>query len=1804
MSGFLKIAACIVSIGIFTLAGTSTLQAQSGAASNALVDAQPKAVANTSLGQSATLMPDGKWLLIGGLGEDGIPVATVKVFDPQSKQATSLPNSLLQPRAAHSATLLADGTVFVYGGVGSDGTVLNSAERLDPADGTFQAIASLGLIPRAQHTATLLANGQLLIAGGIDGRSSALYDVELYNTVTKQVESFNVRLDSERLNALAALLPANTVLLWGGVDTLGTPLPGAELFDPAQLRFIPYTAEAALALATSLEGPGAPAIEASDPSDGAQAVSVGAGLSIRFSKRLDVRSLNSQTVVLQGPSGATEAKVTPVENGVLLFVTPARELLPESHYTLFISGARDSLGQELPFTAIGFRTETLAAPPSSSPATQAEGSGAAQTPSAARKDNAVVDKSPAGAAPEDEDDEWIPSGPNFKGDWRTGRARERAARTLPQRPEVRLAIHGIAGGSALPLPQGSTAVAGQVLLLNGRPLANVTLSIGQQRAQTDTNGEFVLSEIPAGGQTLVIDGGTASNEQRRYGRYEYRMNVRSGQVNALPFVIWMSRLDTAHAARIGSPTASETIVTTPRIPGLELRIPAGKVIRDSGGKIVTELSITAIPVDQPPFPLPKVPVPVYFTIQPGGAHLEDVSGNGAIGARLIYPNYNGSAPGARMDFWNYDSRDRGWYVYGQGTVSPDGRQTIPDAGVAIYEFTGAMVGLPGIAPPDGPRRGSCKRRDPVDCFTGLFLHGRVDLVINDVVPVKVARTYRPKDLASRSFGIGTMLSFDIYLIGDTDPWTYQELILPDGGRIRFNRTSSGGGFTDAVYAHSSTPTEFQGATIHWNGVGWTLRFKDGAVYKFADGYQTTNFRKAAAVQLSDRFGNTVNLLRDANGNLTEIISPNGRSIFLTYDASNRITQARDEVGRIVTYQYDTSGRLESVTDPMNGVEQYTYDTSHRMLTVRDKRNNVMVTNTYDGNGRVATQTYADGQTGSLAYTLDGTGKVTQVDITDERGIVERMTFNASGYPLVITRALNTPQEQSFTNDIHPTSNLLLRKTDALGRVSAFQYDANGNMTQETLLYGTPNAVSWTYTYDPVHNQITSVTDPLNHTTTYQYDNAGKLIRVTDPLNHATEMSYTAAGQLASIADALNHTTSFAYIAGDISSVTDALGRTVSFTTDALGRVVAITDPLGNRSTVAYDALDRVASRADALGNQVGYGYDANGNLTSFTDARNNVTNFAYDTRNRLSSKTDALLQVESYTYDAAGNLIFVTDRKGQVRGYTYDAVGRRSQAGFGATSTISPVYDSTITYTYDAGDRVTQIADSANGTIARQYDARFNSLTQETTPQGSVTYAYDVAGRRSSITPSDGTQVTYTHDNANRLTGIAQGSSTVSFAYDGAGRRTTLTLANGVTVSYGFDNASQVTSITYRDSASTLLGNLTYGYDSVGRRTSMGGSFARTGLPAALASATYDANNRLTNWGGSALSHDANGNLLGFQGKAYGWNSRDQLAWISGAASASFAYDALGRREARTVSGTNRQFLYDGLNPIQERSSGAVTASVLTGLGIDESFKRTEGSNIEHYLTDTLGSTLRLTNDSAAKIVDYTYEAYGETSADASSGNALQYTGRENDGTGLYYYRARYYDPALKRFIAEDPIGLFGGPNLYAYSRSNPILYRDPLGLEVTMTCRPVAAFAAIGMTAPVHCAVIVWHWEMCGGTRTKVIDAQYSLPGGGTSPAGPGDPTFQGDRNAFNSNPGPYGATQNYPVPPPPGMSQSDWDNAVINSGNNYSQGPYFPVPGPNSNTAANNIIMNAGGTPPNVPGAWGQGYQPVTGGINFIAP
>ncbi len=311
---------------------------------------------------------------------------------------------------------------------------------------------------------------------------------------------------------------------------------------------------------------------------------------------------------------------------------------------------------------------------------------------------------------------------------------------------------------------------------------------------------------------------------------------------------------------------------------------------------------------------------------------------------------------------------------------------------------------------------------------------------------------------------------------------------------------------------------------------------------------------------------------------------------------------------------------------------------------------------------------------------------------------------------------------------------------------------------------------------------------------------------------------------------------------------------------------------------------------------------------------------------------------------------------------------------------------------------------------------------------------------------SNQSQVSYSYDNANRLTGIAQGTSTVSFAYDNANRRTTLTLPNGITMSSSYDSGSQLTGINYTLGQNTL-GNLAYSYDLAGRRTTLGGSLAAVNLPLPVSTTAYDAANELTQWGTATPTYDANGNTLSDGTNSYSWDARNHLVSMNMGGS-SFQYDAFGRRVAKTTLPGTTNYLYDGANPVQELSGSTVTANLLTGLGIDEYFQRTDSSGAANFLTDALGSTLALTDNSGNTLAQYTYEPFGNTTVTGSSTNPYQYTGRENDGTGIYFNRARFYSPTVQRFASEDPIGVAGGTNLYAYTANNPLSFRDPFGTD------------------------------------------------------------------------------------------------------------------------------------------------------------
>ena len=846
--------------------------------------------------------------------------------------------------------------------------------------------------------------------------------------------------------------------------------------------------------------------------------------------------------------------------------------------------------------------------------------------------------------------------------------------------------------------------------------------------------------------------------------------------------------------------------------------------------------------------------------------------------------------------------------------------------------------------------------DPCDTATGLYYQQDTDMEVPDVMPITLTRTYRTEDTATRVFGIGASHPYDQYMLRD-DLCTEIRVYLPDGAPIAFLRTS-GTNCLDSTLQHTTTQTSFYGAIFSWdqNFQRYRLRFKDGTEWRFSD--------YGALMAMLDRNGNQLTLTRAAagglTGNLTKITTPNGRYLTFTYDSSNRITQVTDILGRTIGYTYDANGNLWTVTNPLSGVSEYTYDASHRLLTAKEPNGNTHVTNVYDVNGRVQTQTQADSTTYQFAYTLDGSGNVTQTDVTDPRGFVKRFSFNSAGLTTTVLDALGQSEAQSTTYEWQAGTNLLLSVTDTLSRKTAYTYDSKGNVLTVTRLATTPNAVTTTFTYDPTYSQVATVTDPLSHTTTFGYDTKGNLTTITNALSKVTTITVNTQGQPLTITDPLNNTTTFTYELGDLIKVKDPLNRETKRMLDAAGRLRSLINPLGQKTIYTPDALDRITQLTDAINGVTQFGYDANSNLLTVTDAKSQQTVYTYSNMNRTSTRKDPLLNTETYTYDNNGNLATVTDRNSQTTTYTYDALNRRTKATF---------QDGTSTnYTYDGGNRITQVQEKNAGgtvtdTITRTYDG-LDRLTQEVTAQGTVNYTYDNASRRATMTIVGQPQVTYTYDNANRLTAITQNTSTVTIGYDDADRRTSVTYPNTNSITSAYNAASELTSLTYKQGATTL-GTLTYTHDLAGNRLTTGGTFARTNVPPALTTTNYNANNQQLTFGTTTETFDLNGNLATSTDTgvttSYTWNVRNQLTGISRTGlTASFTYDSFGRRTGKTINGTTTNFVYDGLNPVQEMNGATVTANLLIGLGIDEFFTRTDGVGIRALLPDALGSTVAL----------------------------------------------------------------------------------------------------------------------------------------------------------------------------------------------------------------------------------------------------
>ncbi len=1192
---------------------------------------------------------------------------------------------------------------------------------------------------------------------------------------------------------------------------------------------------------------------------------------------------------------------------------------------------------------------------------------------------------------------------------------------------------------------GVTSLTGQVLDEDAMPVKGAVVKFGTLQTTTDDAGNFLLLNPPVGpDQLLFIDGGPASTPGKSLPIIPYKVTIVAGQANTLGFTPYLHFQKTTNLVDISN-SSVQRVVTDPTLPGYQMTIPLGITILGWDGQPNTQVSIRRVPTDRaplPPFPADRYSPTLfmyYFGKQGGGTPSAPVP--------ITYPNDLDIPPGTQVELWFYDeapdgSRPNAWAQYGTGTVSADGSQVIPDTDPS----TGKPFGQPrfccgagriarslaiqaalnaqrGGQPTGACATGKCAGK-PVDLATGILVEPQTDLVLPGRIPLVFTRSYRTNGAGVGPFGPGTSHTHHVLLLVEQAQRT---VLFPDGGRAAFTRQADG---TFQNFTHPRV----RGAVLRQQAPGHVLRFKDGTTWAFdANGFLVTQ---------TDRNGNTLTLTRSgALGQLNAITEPSGRQLTLTNEVIGvvpRVTSVTDPIGRTVTYTYNPSGSLASVTDPAGNQTQYTYDTQGRMLTVTDPRGNTAVTNAYDANGRVAQQTLADGATIKFAYTVIA-GVVTQTVVTDPRGNPTTYRFNGQGYLLSQTEALG----QTSTHTRDPATNLLLATTDSLGRATRFGYDTSGNLISIT----NPQGNAWGLAYEPNFNQVASVTDPLGNLTRSTYDAAGNLTTATDPLGSATQLAYDSFGQPLTITDALGNVRGFTYTPqGDLTTARDALGNAANLAYDIVSRLTGVTDARGKTGTFTYDALDRTLSAVDPLGGTRAFSYDANSNPVGITDPRGNTIQYEYDSMDRVTRRVDPLGQVEILTYDPNGNVRTATDRKGQITQFTYDALDRRVRTEFADGSVVAR--------TYDPAGRLVRLDDTADPyrPVILEYDS-LDRLVAETSSHGRVTYAYDALGRRTQMTVAGQAPVTYTYDAGSRLTSLAQAPlNPATFEYDALDRRTRLTLPSGVSTEYQYDAASRLTALVYRNAAGAL-GDLQYAYDPAGNRVGVGGTFARTLLPNPVATATYDAANRQLAFSPKALAYDPNGNLTSLTDPGgtttLTWDARDRLVGLSGPGmTAAFTYGA-GRRRSKTINSQLIEALHDVANTVQETIQGT-PVPYLSSLGIDEPLVR---NGTESYLADGLGSTLALTDEGGAVSTQYSYEPFGRTGvAGAPSANPFQFTGRENDGTGLYYYRARYYAPTSGRFISEDPVlfgGWFGGRdvNLYSYVENRPLNYFDPAGL-------------------------------------------------------------------------------------------------------------------------------------------------------------
>lgn len=814
------------------------------------------------------------------------------------------------------------------------------------------------------------------------------------------------------------------------------------------------------------------------------------------------------------------------------------------------------------------------------------------------------------------------------------------------------------------------------------------------------------------------------------------------------------------------------------------------------------------------------------------------------------------------------------------------------------------------------------------------------------------------------------------------------------------------------------------------------------------------------VEVVDALRNRMKFTYNGNNNKTLAIDKKGNETRFEYDTSGNVTKIVDALGFETTFVYDDKNNVIQNTDALGNKSVYEYDTRGNLVKKTDALLNetTIVVNAY---GQPAQVTNALGNVTSYAYDPQGNLE-TQ---TDALGNVVSYTYDAVGRLVSVTNQLG-----HTTTYVYDDNDSLLSETDPapFNYTATSAYDENGNRVSTTNRRGNTT----TYEYDQ-KDRLIKETDPLSNTTAYTYDALDRKVSVTDKRGNVTGFAYDALGNVTEVMDALGNTTEKTHDAnGNILAQTDALGNDTTFAYDALNRVVATTDPLGNTEEYAYDALGRVIIKMDANGmiteyeyDALGrlkrviepgsgiteYGYDAVGNKISFTNALENTFTYQYDALNRLIVDADGY----QYEYDATGNVIKRTDAKGQEVNYFYDALNRLTEIHYPDASLV--------TFSYDSSGNQTTMVDSL-GTRTSQYDA-LDRLVHTTGPFGkTVGYEYDALGNRISLIYPDMQEVTYSYDAVSRLQTVTDWLNRVTaYSYDAAGRMAEVVYPNGTTTTVAYDAASRMNALTNEKADDTVISSYNLTLDNAGNRIQVDTTEPLVPLVAeANINYQYDADNKITGMTDGSFTYDENGSVTsktyGPKTFTYTWNYENRLQeWTDGGQTVAYQYDGQRNRLATIRDGVTTRYVLDVgstlPNVISETdSNGNETASYIYGLGL---IARLDDKGTQYYHYDPQGSTIALTDETGDVTDKYTYTPFGKLLNRAGeTQNPFTFVGRYglmDEGDGLCYVRARYYDSHVGRFLKKDLVhGSERDPrslHRYIYVQNRPTGLVDLSGL-------------------------------------------------------------------------------------------------------------------------------------------------------------